>query len=123
MYKYTDVIRKCPIYVKLVIQHMVSYLVFKRLIFFFLTFKLFSDISEDIPVSITTVYPAFLVSIFFLAGLLHTREITCLFHGICFLLCTPAAYLLLIIYSICNLTDSSWGKIDSVFNLTLLKHL
>ncbi|BFZ23575.1 hypothetical protein BsWGS_26614 [Bradybaena similaris] len=66
-------------------------------------------ISESIPVSITTVYPAFLVSIFVLAGLLHTREITCLFHGICFFLCTPAAYLLLIIYSICNLTDSSWG--------------
>ena len=70
-----------------------------------------SDISIDLPVSITTLYFSFLVAFFLLAGLLHPREFYCLLHGIWYLLCLPSGYLILTIYSICNITDSSWGKI------------
>ncbi|KAK6965691.1 Chitin synthase class 2, partial [Biomphalaria glabrata] len=66
-------------------------------------------ISIYLPVSVTTIYLAFLIGVFLLGGVLHPREFTCLFHGIWYLLCLPSAYLVLILYSICNLTDSSWG--------------
>ena len=69
-----------------------------------------SDISVDLPMSVTTLYFSILVGIFLMAGLLHPREIYCLLHGVWYLLCLPSGYLVLIIYSICNITDSSWGE-------------
>ena len=70
----------------------------------------FADISVDLPVSVTTLYFAILVGIFMTAGAVHPRESYCLMHGIWYLLCLPSGYLVLIIYSICNITDSSWGR-------------
>ena len=69
-----------------------------------------ADISVDLPLSVTTLYFSMLVAIFLLAGLLHPREIHCLLHGVWYLLCLPSGYLVLTIYSICNITDSSWGE-------------
>ncbi|XP_059154827.1 uncharacterized protein LOC131940217 [Physella acuta] len=66
-------------------------------------------ISDNVEVSVTTAYLLFLIGIFLLGGLLHPREVYCLLHGVWYLLCLPSAYLILIIYSVCNLTDSSWG--------------
>jgi chitin synthase len=40
---------------------------------------------------------------------MHLPEVFCLFHGIWYLLCLPAGNLIMMIYSICNLTDRSWG--------------
>ena len=37
------------------------------------------------------------------------QEIHCILSGIIYLLCIPAMYLLLIIYSITNLNNVSWG--------------
>ncbi|GFN90031.1 chitin synthase [Plakobranchus ocellatus] len=68
-----------------------------------------TDISFDLHVSVTTIYFGFLVGIYLVAGLVHLRQFLCLFHGVWYLLCLPSAYLILVIYSICNLTDSSWG--------------
>ena len=68
------------------------------------------DVSVDVQVSITTIYFGFLVSVYAVAGLVHPREIYCLLHGVWYLLCLPSGYLILTIYSICNLTDSSWGR-------------
>ncbi|XP_076437341.1 uncharacterized protein LOC143276616 isoform X2 [Babylonia areolata] len=51
----------------------------------------------------------FLVLIFVIAGLCHPMEIYCLPSGALYLLCIPSGYLLLVIYSICNLHVVSWG--------------
>jgi chitin synthase len=62
---------------------------------------------EDIAVS--TWYLAGLAAVYIVAALLHPTEFFCLFHSLWYLLCLPSGYLYLIIYSICNLNDRSWG--------------
>lgn len=66
-------------------------------------------ISSSIKVSTTTVYIGVMAGIFIIAGILHLKEFVYLLHGVWFLLCLPAGYLILMIYSICNITDRSWG--------------
>ena len=54
----------------------------------------------------------FLISLsgsFFIAALLHPQEFWCVVPGLMYLLCIPAMYLLLTIYSITNLHVVSWG--------------
>lgn len=46
---------------------------------------------------------------FIYAGWLHPYELLTLGHGILYFLCIPAGYLLLMIYSLCNLHIISWG--------------
>lgn len=65
--------------------------------------------SLELPADVSTLYLTGLIGIFILAALLHLTEAYCLVHGLWYLLCLPSGYLLLIIYSICNLTDRSWG--------------
>ncbi|XP_062523518.1 uncharacterized protein LOC134198189 isoform X2 [Corticium candelabrum] len=67
---------------------------------------------EDVALS--TCYLAGLLSIFFVAALLHPTEFFCLFHSLWYLLCLPSGYLCLIIYSICNLNSDSWGTRETV---------
>lgn len=67
-------------------------------------------LGERLPVAVSSLYLGGLISIFILAALLHLTEAYCLIHGIWYLFCLPSGYLLLIIYSICNITDRSWGK-------------
>ena len=68
------------------------------------------SLEQHLPAGASTLYLAGLSGIFIAAALLHPNEFTCLFHGIWYLLCLPSGYLLLTIYSLCNLTDRSWGK-------------
>lgn len=63
-----------------------------------------------LPAGLSTLYLAGLVGIFVITALLHPKEWLCLVNGLWYLLCLPSGYLLLTIYSICNLTDRSWGK-------------
>ncbi|XP_053391053.1 uncharacterized protein LOC123531044, partial [Mercenaria mercenaria] len=65
--------------------------------------------SKSIKISTTTAYVSTVVVIFVLTAILHLKECIYLLHGIWYLLCLPAGYLLLMIYSICNITDRSWG--------------
>lgn len=74
-----------------------------------------------LPANVSSLYLGGLIGIFVLAALLHLTEAYCLIHGLWYLFCLPSGYLLLIIYSICNLTDRSWGtreekikKVDDV---------
>ncbi|XP_013407366.1 uncharacterized protein LOC106171524 [Lingula anatina] len=62
-----------------------------------------------IPLSTTTLYFAAIVGMFLLAGLMHLFEVMALFQGLWYLLCLPSGYLLLMVYSVCNITDRSWG--------------
>ena len=50
-----------------------------------------------------------LVLVFIVAGLFHPQEIFCLLPGILYFLTFPSAYLLLPLYSLCNLNVVSWG--------------
>jgi hypothetical protein len=50
-----------------------------------------------------------LVIIFMLSGICHPKEIWCLAHGLLYMAVIPSGYLLLVIYSIVNLNDVSWG--------------
>ena len=68
------------------------------------------SLEQHLPAGVSTLYLAGLSGIFIAAALLHPNEFTCLLHGIWYLLCLPSGYLLLTIYSLCNLTDRSWGK-------------
>ncbi|XP_050407589.1 chitin synthase chs-1 [Patella vulgata] len=50
-----------------------------------------------------------LVSLFTFAGLLHPYELFCLPPGALYFICIPSGYLLLVIYSLCNMDNVSWG--------------
>lgn len=66
-------------------------------------------LEHHLPAGVSSLYLGGLIAIFVVSALLHPREVTCLFHGIWYFLCLPSGYLLLTVYAICNLTDSSWG--------------
>ena len=67
-------------------------------------------VGDGLPANVSSLYLGGLIAIFFLAALLHPTEAFCLLNGVWYLLCLPSGYLLLIVYSICNMTDRSWGK-------------
>ncbi|KAK6181610.1 hypothetical protein SNE40_009432 [Patella caerulea] len=50
-----------------------------------------------------------LVSLFTFAGLVHPYELFCLPPGALYFICIPSGYLLLVIYSLCNMDNVSWG--------------
>jgi len=55
----------------------------------------------------------FLVAItlsFVISALMHPLEISCLLHGFVYFITIPSMYLLLIIFSIFNINNVSWGK-------------
>ena len=74
-------------------------------------------LEHHLPVGVSSLYLGGLTGIFVVSALLHPREVTCLFYGICYFFCLPSGYLLLTVYAICNLTDSSWGMLSFSFDL------
>ena len=61
------------------------------------------------PIDVSAIYTGFLAAIFIMTGILHFNELTCLFHSFWYLICLPSGYLLLTIYSACNINNRSWG--------------
>ena len=57
----------------------------------------------------TTMSIMFVAFSFILAGLIHPQEFYCLPYGVIYYITIPAMYLLLVIFSIFNLHDVSWG--------------
>lgn len=56
--------------------------------------------------------PLFLLMVFLqilVSGLLHPQELYCMLYGLIYYICVPSMYLLLIIFSIYNLNDITWG--------------
>ena len=60
------------------------------------------------PIGVTSIYPAALTGMFFTAAILHPSEAFCLIHGVWYILCLPAGYIFLFVYSLCNYSQS-WG--------------
>ncbi|XP_076822108.1 chitin synthase chs-1-like [Clavelina lepadiformis] len=50
-----------------------------------------------------------LVALYAFTGILHPREMSCLIHGILYYLCVPSAFIFLLVYSLNNMNDISWG--------------
>ncbi|KXJ20584.1 Caskin-1 [Exaiptasia diaphana] len=68
-----------------------------------------TECTDGFPADLSSLYLAGLVGIYFAAALVHPSEAFCLVHGIWYLFCLPSGYLLLIVYSLANITDRSWG--------------
>ena len=75
-------------------------------------------LQHNLLAAVSSLYLAGLIGIFAIASFLHPGEILCSVCGIWYILCLPSGFLLLTIYSICNLTDTSWGT----FIIILLFH-
>ena len=84
----------------------------------------YTDNSKDVRVdflggtltSFTTFYLLFLSIVYVIAAILHPFEAYQLVNFVWYLICFPSGYLLLIIYSFCNLTDRSWGTREATTN-------
>lgn len=68
-------------------------------------------LEHHLPAGVSSLYLAGLTGIFVISALLHPSEITCFFYGFLYFLALPSGYLLLTVYAISNLTDSSWGML------------
>ncbi|CAH1251640.1 Hypp9108 [Branchiostoma lanceolatum] len=62
-----------------------------------------------LPVDVSTLYIAIVAGIHFIAAILHLKEAACIIFGIVYLFTLPCVFILLNVYSLCNLTDRSWG--------------
>lgn len=71
-------------------------------------------LEHHLPAGVSTLYLAGLAGIFVAAALLHANEFTCLLHAVWYLMCLPSGYLLLTVYSVCNITDRSWGRFTGI---------
>ena len=56
-----------------------------------------------------TLFLFFLIGLFSTTAILHGGEALQLVHGMWYLLCLPSGYIFLMVYSIVNITDRSWG--------------
>eukprot|EP00111_Clytia_hemisphaerica_P002554 TCONS_00007279-protein len=56
-----------------------------------------------------TLFLFFLAGMFLTTALLHGSECLQLVHGLWYLLCLPSSYIFLMIFSIANISDRSWG--------------
>src|SRR6218665_2708441 len=73
-----------------------------------------SDGKWELPLPPSTIFLAMLAGIFILTALVHPSEAYCLLHGVWFLLCLPSSSILMMIYSICNITERSWGTLNDL---------
>ncbi|XP_071101392.1 chitin synthase chs-1-like isoform X2 [Haliotis cracherodii] len=64
---------------------------------------------QESPLHPSVIFSVLLFAMFFIGGVLHWKELNCLPHCFMYFLCIPTGYLLLFIYSLCNLNNVSWG--------------
>ena len=67
------------------------------------------QLQEDGIASPSGIFLLSLTASFIICGLLHPQEFNCLPAGFVYYLTVPSMYLLLIIYSVFNMNDVSWG--------------
>lgn len=81
------------------------------------------QIVEDSWTSPNAVFLMLLVFIFLTAAITHPQEFWCIVPGMLYFLCIPSGYLLLLIYSLCNLNIVSWGTREVEKKKTVKKNL
>lgn len=67
------------------------------------------NVVQDGPLSPTAIFLILLISQMFITALMHPAEMYCLIYSIIYFITVPSMYVLLIIYSISNLNDITWG--------------
>lgn len=72
------------------------------------------EIQEDGPLAPSTLFLFIVAGEIIIAGLIHPQEVYCLPSGTIYYVTIPSMYLLLIIYSVCNLNVVSWGTRETV---------
>ena len=108
-------------------HEIVIFIMFTYRFHFLMSIHILESVAKA-PMSITTIYVIGVATLFPVAGLIHLSEAACLLKGVAYLLCLPSTYILLIIYSFCNITDRSWGKEHIIYlliniNTSMIKHM
>lgn len=67
------------------------------------------NVTEDGWLSPSSLFLILIVTQLVITALLHPREFGCLLYGIIYYITVPSMYCLLIIYSLFNLNDITWG--------------
>nr|CTP81200.1 BMA-CHS-2 [Brugia malayi] len=67
------------------------------------------QMQKDGIMSPHSIFLLFVIGSFFTAAILHPLEFTCITPGILYFLAIPCMYMLLPIYSLCNLNNIAWG--------------
>ncbi len=68
-----------------------------------------AQITSAEELSASSFFFVFLIILFIITGILHPQEILNLVYGLLYLVTLPGGYVLLVIYSLCNLHVVSWG--------------
>lgn len=72
------------------------------------------EIQEDGALAPSTLFLFIVAGEIIVAGIVHPQEFYCLPSGTIYYVTIPSMYLLLIIYSVCNLNVVSWGTRETV---------
>ncbi|XP_072936714.1 chitin synthase chs-2-like [Epargyreus clarus] len=67
------------------------------------------QIVEDGWLAPSSMFTVATFGIFFITAALHPQEMVCLIYIVVYYITIPSMYMLLIIYSLCNLNNVSWG--------------
>ena len=70
---------------------------------------LIKQIAENGFCSVSTIFLVTLAGIFIVSAIFHPQEFSCLFHGFLYFLSIPSMSMLLMIFSLTNLQNVSWG--------------
>ena len=68
-----------------------------------------AQLTSSDEISASSFFFVFLIFLFLITGCLHPQEIFNLVYGLLYLVTLPGGYVLLVIYSVCNLHIVSWG--------------
>ncbi|VDI08202.1 chitin synthase [Mytilus galloprovincialis] len=64
---------------------------------------------QQSPFHPSVIFLGSMVFIFVFAAVIHPWEFHCIFYGLLYFVSIPSGFLLLIIYSLCNMNSVSWG--------------
>lgn len=67
-------------------------------------------IAEEGLLSPSALFLVLIAASFIISAILHPLEFDCLIYGLVYFITIPSMYLLLIIFSVFNLNNVSWGK-------------
>jgi len=70
-------------------------------------------VAKEGYLSPSSLFLTILTMTFIIGGILHPQEFGCLVHIFVYYATIPSMYLFLVLYSVCNLNDVSWGTRES----------
>lgn len=67
------------------------------------------NVIQDGILSPTAIFLMLIISQIVITAILHFEEMNCILYSLIYFITIPSMYVLLIIYSICNVNDITWG--------------